>query len=230
MDTLNIPRSFFSVSKTTMDLLSDDIQIRLKYTEEMIGDPSVLGFLLDDETNKMYSKLIEEGICKNIVDLLVLDWFNSPEWPPKYEIFNKLKRIMSGNGEVFSPDESLSDLLSCTYGVFVSRKQYNKAMSIITDIPESACNIIRRELAKTSSTHKVREERIIKRVIVNQAKTKIGDIRGEKIDDVFFDASKVVTSSIFHSLTINEYFNYLACYCKYRYPEVFADTIGPYCI
>ena len=230
MDTLNIPRSFFSVSKTTMDLLSDDIQIRLKYTEEMIGDPSVLGFLLDDETNKMYSKLIEEGICKNIVDLLVLDWFNSPEWPPKYEIFNKLKRIMSGNGEVFSPDESLSDLLSCTYGVFVSRKQYNKAMSIITDIPESACNIIRRELAKTSSTHKVREERIIKRVIVNQAKTKIGDIRGEKIYDVFFDASKVVTSSIFHSLTINEYFNYLACYCKYRYPEVFADTIGPYCI
>ena len=230
MDTLNIPRSFFSVSKTTMDLLSDDIQIRLKYTEEMIGDPSVLGFLLDDETNKMYSKLIEEGICKNIVDLLVLDWFNSPEWPPKYEIFNKLKRIMSGNGEVFSPDESLSDLLSCTYGVFVSRKQYNKAMSIITDIPESACNIIRRELAKTSSTHKVREERIIKRVIVNQAKTKIGDIRGEKIYDVFFDASKVVTSSIFHSLTINEYFNYFACYCKYRYPEVFADTIGPYCI
>lgn len=226
-----IPESrFFSVPKATIELLSEDVQIRLKYTKEMIDDPSVLGSLLDVETNKMYSKLIEEGICKNSVDLLVLDWFYSPEWPPKNEIFNKLKRIMSGNGDVFSPDDSLSDLLSCTYGVFVSRKQYNKAMSIITDIPESACNIIRRELAKTSSTHKVREERIIKRVIVNQAKAKIGDIRGEKIYDVFFDASKVVTPSILYSLTINEYFNYLACYCKYRYPEVFADTIGPYCI
>ena len=221
---------FFSVPKRTIDLLSEDVQIRLKYTKEMTEDPSVLGSLLVDETNKMYSELIEEGLCKTIVDLLVLDWFNSPEWPPKYEIFNKLKGIMSGNGAVFFPDDSLSGLLSCTYGVFVSRKQYNKAMSSITDIPESACNIIRRELAKTSSAHKVREERIIKRVIVNQAKARIGDIRSEKIYDVFFDASKVVTSSIFHSMTDNGYFNYLACYCKYKYPEVFADTIGPFCI
>ena len=226
-----IPESrFFSVPKATIELLSEDVQIRLKYTEEMIEDPSVLGSLLDVETNKMYSKLIEEGICKNIVDLLVLGWFYSPEWLPKYEIFNKLIVIMSGNGSVIFPDDSLSGLLSCTYGFFVSRKQYNKAMSEITDIPESACNIIRRELAKTPSAHRAQEERIIKRVIVSQAEAKIGEDRGKKIYDVFFNASKLVTPSIFHSLPINEYSNYLACYCKYRYPEVFANTIGPYCI
>ena len=230
MDTLNIPRSFFSVPKTTIDLLSDNIQIRLKYTEEMIGDPSVLGFLLDDETNKMYSELMEKGFCKSIVDLLVLDWFNSPEWPPKYEIFNKLKEIMTGNGVVVFPDDSLSGLLSCTYGFFVSRKQYNKAMSAITDFPESACNIIRRELAKTPSAHRAQDERIIKRVIENQAKSKIGEDRGKMIYDLFFNESKIVTPSIFLSMADNAYFNYLACYCKYRYPEVFADTIGPYCI
>ncbi|MBO4393774.1 MAG: hypothetical protein J5800_05470 [Spirochaetales bacterium] len=226
-----IPESrFFSVPKATIELLSEDVQIRLKYTEEMTEDLSVLGSLLDNETNKMYSELVEKGFCKNIVDLLVLGWFYSSEWLPKYVIFNKLKGIMSGNGDVIYPDDSLTGLLSCTYGFFVSRKQYNKAMSDITDIPESACNIIRRELAKTPSAHRAQEERIIKRVIISQAKAKIGEDRGKKIYDVFFDASKLVTPSILYSLTINEYFNYLACYCKYRYPEVFANTIGPYCI
>ena len=225
-----IPGSgFFSVPKATVELLSEDVQIRLKYTEEMTEDPSVLGSILDDETNKMYSELIEKGFCKNIVDLLVLDWFNSPEWPSKYRIFNKLKEIMTGNGAVIFPDDSLSDLLSCTYGFFVSRKQYNKAMSIITDFSESACNIIRRELAKTLPD-RAQEERIIKSVIISQAKAKIGEDRGKKIYDVFFNASKFVTPSNFSSMTDNAFFNYLACYCKYHYPEVFANTIGPYCM
>ena len=220
------PKRFFLVDESSLELLSDNTRVELLYSEEMIDNQAILSSILDREENRIYAEMIDNGFCKTIIDLLVLSYFNVPDIPLFFKTYLKLREVLAGSVNESYMDYTLSDLLSCSHGFFVSRKQYIIAMNRMTGIPESACNIIRRELAKTPSIPRLREERerIIKKVIVSQVKEK-----GEKIYDVFFNASKIVTSSIVHQMNFNMYQNYLASYCKYKYPEIFATTIGLLC-